>query len=222
MEVKQVSQPSTSSLGRRAAAEQAPTIAQVQKLAPSFDLPGVVDGEIVESIKLSDYKGKYVVLLWYPMDFTFVCPTEIIAFNDALDEFRALECEVIAASCDSEYVHHAWIDRARQQGGLGKETRLPIMADKPRQVAKEYGVYLDRAGIALRGLFIIDRRGILRQITINDLPVGRSVQETLRLVEAFQFTDQHGEVCPANWIRGEKTIIPDVEKAKAYFAQDDD
>ncbi|CAO3606739.1 unnamed protein product [Mucor hiemalis] len=195
-------------------------VAQVQRPAPHFIAPAVVDGEI-RDIDLADYLGKYVVLFWYPMDFTFVCPTEIIAFNDAIDEFKSLDCEVIAASCDSEYSHLAWIDTARERGGLGNETRIPIISDKTKHIAKDYGVYLEDAGISLRGLFIIDTKGIVRQITINDLPVGRSVPETIRLVEAFQFTDKHGEVCPANWIKGSKTIVPDVEKAKKYFADDD-
>ncbi|GAN03199.1 peroxiredoxin-1-like [Mucor ambiguus] len=196
-------------------------VAQVQKPAPEFDAPGVIDGQIVEHIKLSDYRGKYVVLFWYPMDFTFVCPTEIIAFNDAYEEFQSLDCQLIAASCDSEYAHHAWINLPRESGGLGEQTKIPIISDKTKAIAKSYGVYLEQ-GISLRGLFIIDPKGIVRQITINDLSVGRSTTETIRLVEAFQFTDKHGEVCPANWNKGSKTIIPDVEKAKAYFQDDDD
>ncbi|KAG2207581.1 hypothetical protein INT46_005101 [Mucor plumbeus] len=196
-------------------------VAQVQKPAPEFDAPGVVNGEIVDHIKLSDYEGKYVILFWYPLDFTFVCPTEIIAFNDAYEEFQSLDCQLIAASCDSEYAHYAWISTPRQAGGLGKETKIPIIADKTKSIAKSYGIYLKDEGIPLRGLFIIDPKGIIRQITINDLPVGRSVSEIIRLVEAFQFTDKHGVVCPANWNKGSKTIVPDVDKAKAYFQDDD-
>ncbi|CAO0793863.1 unnamed protein product [Mucor circinelloides] len=197
-------------------------VAQVQKLAPDFDAPGVMNGQIVEHIKLSDYRGKYVVLFWYPLDFTFVCPTEIIAFNDAYEEFQSLDCQLIAASCDSEYTHHAWVSLPRKSGGLGEQTKIPIISDKTKAIAKSYGVYLSEEGISLRGLFIIDPKGIVRQITMNDLQVGRSVTEIIRLVEAFQFTDKHGEVCPANWNKGSKTIIPDVEKAKAYFLDDDD
>ncbi|KAL7320278.1 cTPxI [Mucor circinelloides] len=197
-------------------------VAQVQKLAPDFDAPGVMNGQIVEHIKLSDYRGKYVVLFWYPLDFTFVCPTEIIAFNDAYEEFQSLDCQLIAASCDSEYAHHAWVSLPRQSGGLGEQTKIPIISDKTKAIAKSYGVYLSEEGVSLRGLFIIDPKGIVRQITMNDLQVGRSVTEIIRLVEAFQFTDKHGEVCPANWNKGSKTIIPDVEKAKAYFLDDDD
>ncbi|OBZ89425.1 Peroxiredoxin-1 [Choanephora cucurbitarum] len=192
-------------------------VAQVQRPAPNFSAPGVNGGEIVANITLSDFRGKYVVFFWYPMDFTFVCPTEIIAFNDRLEEFRKLDCEVIAASGDSEYTHRAWIKTPRDQGGLGPDTILPIVADKTRRIATDYGIYLDQQGVSLRGLFIIDKNGIIRHITINDLPVGRSVDETLRLVEAFQFTDMHGEVCPANWKKGDHTLAPDVEKSKPFF-----
>ncbi|KAI9316352.1 AhpC/TSA family protein [Dichotomocladium elegans] len=190
-------------------------VAQVQKPAPEFTLPAVVNGEF-KDVSLSDYKGKYVVFFWYPMDFTFVCPTEILAFSDRIKEFEALDTAVIAASCDSEFSHLAWINTPRKQGGLG-EMNIPIVADKTKKVARDYGVLLEDAGVTLRGLFIIDPKGTVRQITINDLPVGRNVDEVLRLVEAFQFTDKHGEVCPAGWKKGSATIKPDVKESKAYF-----
>ncbi|KAI9286689.1 thioredoxin-like protein [Umbelopsis sp. AD052] len=190
--------------------------ASVQCPAPHFTSTAVVDGEFKE-ISLTDYKGQYVVFFWYPMDFTFVCPTEIIAFSDRIEEFKQLNTAVIAASTDSEFSHLAWVNMPRKQGGLG-EMKIPILADKTKKIAREYGVLLEDAGVALRGLFIIDPKGIVRQITINDLPVGRSVDETLRLVEAFQFTDKHGEVCPAGWQKGGKTIKPDVTKSKEYFS----
>ncbi|KAF7725453.1 thioredoxin peroxidase Tpx1 [Apophysomyces ossiformis] len=190
-------------------------VAQVQKPAPAFTAPAVVDGQF-KDISLEDYKGKYVVFFWYPMDFTFVCPTEIIAFSDRIKEFQALDTAVIAASTDSEFSHLAWVNTERKQGGLG-EMKIPLLADKTKKIARDYGVLIEDAGIALRGLFIIDPKGIVRQITINDLPVGRSVDEILRLVEAFKFTDEHGEVCPAGWQKGAKTIKPDVEKSKEYF-----
>ncbi|ORY95671.1 thioredoxin-like protein [Syncephalastrum racemosum] len=190
-------------------------VAQVQKPAPEFTLPAVVDGEF-KDVSLSDYKGKYVVFFWYPMDFTFVCPTEILAFSERVQEFKALDCEVIAASTDSEFSHLAWVNTPRKQGGLG-EMNIPIVADKTKKVAREYGVLLEDAGVALRGLFIIDPKGIVRQITLNDLPVGRSVDEVLRLVEAFQFTDVHGEVCPAGWKKGDATIKPGVKESRSYF-----
>ncbi|KAI7869138.1 thioredoxin-like protein [Spinellus fusiger] len=190
-------------------------VAQVQKPAPAFTAPAVVDGEF-KDISLKDYSGKYVVFFWYPMDFTFVCPTEILAFSERVKEFEALNTVVIGASTDSEFSHLAWINTPRKEGGLGS-MNIPLLADKTKSIARDYGVLIEEAGIALRGLFIIDPKGIVRQITINDLPVGRSVDEVLRLVEAFQFTDVHGEVCPANWTKGAKTIKPDVKSSKAYF-----
>ncbi|KAF6028124.1 Jafrac1 [Bugula neritina] len=170
----------------------------------------------MQDSKLSDYKGKYVVFFFYPLDFTFVCPTEIIAFSDRAEEFRAINCEVIACSTDSEFSHLAWINTPRKQGGLGN-MNIPLLADKTCEIAKKYGVYKEDEGVAFRGLFIIDGKGNLRQMTINDLPVGRSVDETLRLVQAFQFTDKHGEVCPAGWRPGKDTIKPDPKGSKSFF-----
>jgi len=188
---------------------------QLTKPAPDFQGTAVVDGDFKE-IKLNDYKGKYLVLFFYPLDFTFVCPTEIIAFSDRIEEFRAIGCEVVGASTDSHFSHLAWVNTPRKQGGLG-EMKIPLLADKTCSIARSYGCLLEDAGIAFRGLFIIDDKGNLRQITINDLPVGRSVDETLRLVQAFQFTDKHGEVCPAGWKPGKETMKPDTKGSKAYF-----
>ncbi|XP_028404554.1 peroxiredoxin-1-like isoform X3 [Dendronephthya gigantea] len=190
----------------------------VQKPAPAFSAKAVdQDGEFVD-IKLSDYKGKYLVLFFYPLDFTFVCPTEIIAFSDRAEEFRAINCEVVACSVDSHFCHLAWTSQPRKKGGLG-QMDIPILSDITKQISKDYGVLLEDQGISLRGLFIVDDKGILRQITVNDLPVGRSVDETLRLVQAFQFTDKHGEVCPAGWKPGSDTIKPDVKKGLEYFSK---
>jgi len=188
---------------------------KLTKAAPAFKGTAVVDGEFKE-IKLSDYKGKYLVFFFYPLDFTFVCPTEIIAFSDRAEEFRAIDCEVVACSTDSHFSHLAWVNTPRKQGGLG-QMKIPLLADKNCEIAKAYGVYKEDEGIAFRGLFVIDDKGNLRQITINDLPVGRSVDETLRLVQAFQFTDKHGEVCPAGWKPGQATMKPDVKGSKSYF-----
>lgn len=152
---------------------------------------------------------------------TFVCPTEIISFSDRVQEFRAINTEVVACSVDSPYTHLAWLKTPRKQGGLGK-LNIPLLSDQTHQISKDYGVYLEEVGHALRGLFIIDARGILRQITMNDLPVGRSVDETLRLVQAFQYTDKHGEVCPANWKPGGKTIIPDPTDKLKFFEKMDE
>uniref|UniRef100_A0A336LF43 thioredoxin-dependent peroxiredoxin n=1 Tax=Culicoides sonorensis TaxID=179676 RepID=A0A336LF43_CULSO len=191
--------------------------AQVQKPAPPFKGQAVVNAEFKE-IQLSDFKGKYLVLFFYPLDFTFVCPTEIIAFSDRIKEFKALDTEVVGVSVDSHFSHLAWVNTPRKDGGLGK-MEYPLLADLTKKIAKDYGVLLEDAGIALRGLFIIDPKGIVRQITINDLPVGRSVDETLRLIKAFKFTDEHGEVCPAGWDpeKNKDTIKPDVKGSKSYF-----
>ncbi|KAF8179929.1 thioredoxin-like protein [Mycena galopus ATCC 62051] len=192
-------------------------VALVQRSAPEFKAPTVVDG-VFEDISLSDYLGKWVVLLFYPMDFTFVCPTEILAFNDALPALKAINTVVLGISTDSQFSHLAWSTQPRKQGGLGPDLKLPLVADKSMSIARDYGVLLEDEGIALRGLFIIDPKGILRQITVNDLPVGRSVEETTRLIKAFQFTDQYGEVCPANWTEGGKTIKADPKASLEYFA----
>jgi len=195
--------------------EMASQQVKLQKPAPHFKATAVVNGQFVD-VSLDDYKGKYLVLFFYPMDFTFVCPTEIIAFSERAEEFRKIGCEVVAASTDSQYCHLAWINQPRKSGGLGK-MEIPLLADTNGEIAKKYGIYKDEDGIAFRGLFIIDAEQKLRQITVNDLPVGRSVDETLRLVQAFQFADKHGEVCPAGWKPGQKTIKPTVEDSKTFF-----
>lgn len=145
-----------------------------------------------------------------------MCPTEIIAFSDRAEEFRRINTELIGVSTDSHFTHLAWINTPRKQGGLG-ELNIPLLADKSMNVSRAYGVLDEESGIPFRGLYIIDAQQKLRQITVNDLPVGRSVDETLRLVQAFQYTDVHGEVCPAGWKPGSKTIKPSVEQSKDYF-----
>jgi len=191
------------------------TLPRLQQPAPEFTGTAVVDGQF-KTISLSDYKGKYVVLFFYPLDFTFVCPTEIIAFSDRASDFQNIGCELIACSTDSHFSHLAWINTPRKQGGLG-EMKIPLLADKSMKIARDYGVLLEEDGVTFRGLFVIDPTGKLRQITVNDLPVGRSVDETLRLVQAFQYTDKHGEVCPAGWKPGSDTIKPNAKDSKAYF-----
>ncbi|XP_003743456.1 peroxiredoxin-2 isoform X2 [Galendromus occidentalis] len=191
--------------------------AQISKPAPNFSAQAIVDGEIRE-VKLSDYKGKYVVFFFYPLDFTFVCPTEIIAFSDRVAEFRKINTEVIACSVDSAFTHLAWVKTPREKGGLG-DIQIPLLSDLTHQISKDYGVYLEDLGHTLRGLFIIDGNGVLRQITMNDLPVGRSVDETLRLIQAFQYTDKHGEVCPAGWKPGKDTIVPNPNDKLKYFSK---
>eukprot|EP00057_Strongylocentrotus_purpuratus_P032053 XP_786503.2 PREDICTED: peroxiredoxin [Strongylocentrotus purpuratus] len=192
--------------------------ARVQDPAPYFEGTAVsTTGEFVD-VKLSDYKGKYLVFFFYPLDFTFVCPTEILAFSDRSDEFTKIGCEVLAASCDSHFCHLAWTNTTKKLGGVG-QLKIPLLSDMSGKIARDYGIMIEKEGISLRGLFIIDDKGTLRQITINDLPVGRSVDEVLRLVQAFQFTDKFGEVCPAGWKPGDDTIKPGVKESKEFFGK---
>ncbi len=190
----------------------------ISKVAPQFKGQAVINGHF-KDIQLSDYKGKYVVLFFYPLDFTFVCPTEIVAFNEKLEEFRQLDTEIIGCSTDSVYSHLAWINTPRKQGGLGG-LKYPLLSDFSKEISRRYGVLIDdNGGVALRGLFIIDREQNLRQITVNDLSVGRSVDEVLRLIKAYQFVEKHGEVCPANWNdkTNPSTIKPDPVESQEYF-----
>ncbi|XP_059588262.1 peroxiredoxin-2 [Alligator mississippiensis] len=191
--------------------------ARIGQPAPHFQGTAVVDG-VFKEISLDDYKGKYLVLFFYPLDFTFVCPTELVAFSDRAGAFRQLQCELLAVSVDSHFSHLAWTQLSRREGGLGTMA-IPLLSDLTRTIACDYGVLKEDEGIAYRGLFIIDAEGRLRQVTINDLPVGRSVDETMRLVQAFQHADQHGEVCPADWQPGGDTIKPTVRESKEYFAK---
>jgi len=194
--------------------------ALISRPAPAWEGTAVIGGKFQE-LKLSDYKGKYLVFFFYPLDFTFVCPTEIIAFSDRIDEFKKIGAEVVACSVDSQFTHLAWINTPRKDGGLGP-MQIPLLSDLSHSISKDYGVFLSEHGHTLRGLFIIDDKGVLRQITMNDLPVGRSVDETLRLVQAFQYTDKHGEVCPAGWKPGADTIIPDPDDKLKYFVKHGD
>ncbi len=188
--------------------------AHVQQPAPDFKAQAVVSGAF-QTVSLADYKGKYLVLFFYPLDFTFVCPTEILAYNDRADEFRKLGAEIVGASVDSEYTHLAWINTPRKEGGISGVT-IPLLADLNKKIAADYGVLLPD-GVALRGTFVIDPKGILRTITIHDLPVGRSVDEALRQVQAIKFADEHGEVCPANWEPGKDSMKADPKGSKEYF-----
>lgn len=188
---------------------------RVQHKAPNFHGTAVVDGAF-KSIQLSDFQGKWLIILFYPLDFTFVCPTEIVAFSNMSEEFRKVNTEVVAVSTDSHFSHLAWTNVPRSEGGLGP-MKIPLLSDFSKQISRDYGVLIEKDGIALRGMFLIDPKGVLRQITINDLPVGRSVDEALRLVQAFQFVEKHGEVCPAGWLPKSETIKPDPVKSKEYF-----
>jgi len=186
----------------------------VQKRAPDFKVQACVGKEFKE-IKLSDYKGKWVVLFFYPLDFTYVCPTEITAFSDSIDQFKKLGAEVVGCSIDSQFTHLAWINTPRKEGGLG-DINFPLLADVNKDVAREYGVLLD-SGISLRGLFIISPEGKVAYELVHDLGIGRSVDEVLRVLQALQFVSKSGEVCPANWKPGSDTIKPDPKKSREYF-----
>lgn len=185
--------------------------------APDFKADALVKGDF-QNLSLADYKGKWKVLFFYPLDFTFVCPTEITAFNDAAEKFEALNCQVIGCSVDSKFSHLAWSKQPRNQGGLG-ELQIPLLADMTKEIAKDYGVLLEGGGVALRGTFIIDANDVVQHASVNQLGVGRNVDEYLRLVEAFQYTETHGEVCPANWSKGSDTMKPDPTGSQEYFGK---
>lgn len=190
-------------------------VATVRHAAPDFKKTAVIDG-VFDEVSLSKYEGKWLILAFVPLAFTFVCPTEIIAYSDAIEKFRERGAEVLFASTDSEFSLLAWNNQSRKEGGLGG-VKIPLVADTNHSLSRDYGVLVEEEGIALRGIFLIDPKGNVRQITINDTPVGRSVDETLRLLDAFQFTEEHGEVCPANWQKGDATI--DTSKASEYFTK---
>ncbi len=189
----------------------------VTQAAPDFKLTAVMpDGSFQDDFTLSQYRGKkYVLLFFYPLDFTFVCPTEIIAFSDRVGEFEKLNVQVIGASIDSHFSHLAWRNQPRTQGGIGA-IEYPLIADLNKQVARDYDVLLD-GGVALRGTFLIDKEGVVRHQVVNDLPLGRSVNEALRMVKALQYFEKNGEVCPADWKEGNRTIKPGVAASKEFF-----
>lgn len=185
--------------------------------APDFTATAVIDQEF-KDIKLSDYRGQYIVLFFYPLDFTFVCPTEITAFSDRYEEFSSLNTEILGVSVDSTFSHLAWIQTERKNGGIG-EIRYPLVSDIKKEISAAYNVLDPEAGIALRGLFIIDKEGLLQHSTVNNLAFGRNVDETLRTLQAIQYVQVNpDEVCPAGWQPGEKTMNPDPVKSKEYFA----
>lgn len=187
----------------------------VTKEAPEFKAQAVMPDGSFKEVSLSDYKGQYTVLFFYPLDFTFVCPTEIIAFSDRVKEFEALGVQLIGVSIDSHFSHLAWRNTPRSQGGIG-QIDYPLVADLNKDIARDYDVLLP-GGIALRGLFLIDKDGVVRHQVVNDLPLGRSVDETLRMVQALQYFETHGEVCPANWQEGARTIKADPNNSKEFF-----
>lgn len=189
----------------------------VSREAPNFKATAVMPDGSFKEISLQDYRGKYVLLFFWPLDFTFVCPTEIIAFSDRAAEFEKLGVQILGCSIDSHYTHLAWRNTPRKAGGIG-EVKYPLVADLDKKISEAYGVLLPN-GIALRGLFFIDKEGIVRHEVVNDLPLGRSVDEALRIVKAWQFYEQHGEVCPANWHEGDPTIKPDPKGSTEFFSK---
>lgn len=193
------------------------TCTLVTKNAPDFTADAVMADNSFGQVTLSSYKGKYVYLLFYPLDFTFVCPSEILAFNKKLDEFKKRNCEVIAVSVDSKFTHLAWKNTKIEDGGIG-QVQFPMVADLNKEITKAYGIE-HPASVALRGLFLIDPTGTVRHCVINDLPLGRSVDEALRMLDALQFTDTHGDVCPANWKQGDEAMKPTAEGVASYLAK---
>jgi peroxiredoxin (alkyl hydroperoxide reductase subunit C) len=190
----------------------------VGRQAPDFTLEGYFNKNF-ETFKLSDYKGKWVYLLFYPLDFTFVCPTEVLAFSKMAEEFRKLNCAIFGVSIDSKFVHKAWVDSKREDGGLGGSLAYPLLADVTKKAAADYGILLEEGGVALRGLFLISPDGLVMQETVNNLSVGRSVKEALRQLRAFQYVTSHeGEVCPAEWDDGEDTMSASSKGMQEYLS----
>lgn len=189
----------------------------VTQQAPDFTAEAVMPDNTFGNIVLSNLKGKYVLLLFYPLDFTFVCPSEILAFNRQVATFKAKNCEVIGISVDSKFTHLAWKNTAIENGGIGN-IQFPLVQDLNKEIAKSYGILLNNS-VALRGLFLIDPTGTIRHCIVNDLPLGRSVVEALRMLDAVQFADTHGEVCPANWQEGEEAMKPTAEGVADYLAK---
>ncbi len=189
----------------------------VGKRAPDFVATAVKEDRIIEGFKLSDLKGKYIVLFFYPLDFTFVCPTELHAFNEKIDAFRARNVELIAVSIDSHFSHLAWLNTPKSNGGI-EGIKYPIISDITKSISADYDVLVEGQGVAYRGLFLIDKNFIVRHQVVNDLPLGRSVEETLRMVDALQYHEEYGEVCPANWRKGQKAMVASSEGLAEFFA----
>jgi peroxiredoxin (alkyl hydroperoxide reductase subunit C) len=194
----------------------------VGKQAPNFTAAAVMaDGSINENFSLSDYKGKYVVLFFYPLDFTFVCPSELIAFDHRIKEFESRGVQVIGCSIDSQFTHAAWRNTAVNEGGIGP-VAYPLVADVKHEICQAYDVEFDEAGVAFRGSFLIDKDGNVMHQVVNHLPLGRNVDEMLRMIDALQFHEEHGEVCPAGWNKGDKGMVADADGVASYLASEAD
>ena len=190
----------------------------VGKEAPDFTAQAVEADGTFKPLTLSALRGQLVVLFFYPLDFTFVCPSEIIAFDNHLEEFKERGCEVIGVSVDSHFTHHAWRETPVEKGGIG-QIRYSLVADLTKNIARDYDVLTADGGVAYRGLFLIDKKGVVRHQVVNDLPLGRNVQEALRMVDALQFHEEHGEVCPANWSKGKSGMQASAAGVASYLAE---
>jgi len=189
----------------------------VTKPAPTFTAKAVMpDNSFKDDFKLEDYRGKYVVLFFWPLDFTFVCPTEILEHNHKLAEFEKRGVQVIGVSTDSHFSHLARKNVAVEDGGIGN-VQFPMVADFSKQISRDYGVLLEDAGVALRGSFLIDKEGNVQHMVVNNLDMGRNIDEMLRMVDALKFTEEHGEVCPANWHEGQEAMKPSVDGVKDFL-----
>ncbi len=189
----------------------------VAKPAPDFEATAVLaDGSIQEGFRLSDFRGKYVVLFFYPLDFTFVCPSEILAFDHRVEEFEKRNTQVIGCSVDSHFTHAAWRNTPVDRGGIGP-VRFPLVSDLTKNIARDYDVLVNEA-VALRGSFLIDKEGVVQHQVVNNLPLGRNVDEMIRMVDALQFHESYGEVCPAGWKKGEEGMKPSAEGVAAWLA----
>ncbi|MDE1172605.1 MAG: peroxiredoxin [Parvibaculaceae bacterium] len=190
----------------------------VQKQAPDFTAAAVLaNGEIVEDFNLKTYlKGSYGLVFFYPLDFTFVCPSEILAYSNRVPQFEERNVKVIAVSVDSQFTHSAWRNTSPNNGGLGA-VKFPMVADITKSIARDYDVLIESDGVALRGTFLIDKEGVVRHAGINDLPLGRNADEAIRLVDALQFHEEHGEVCPAGWQKGDEGMVADAAGVAKYL-----
>jgi peroxiredoxin 2/4 len=189
----------------------------VSKQAPDFTATAVFGNNEIKDLKMSDYKGKYVVLFFYPLDFTFVCPSELIAFDHRLAEFKKRNVEVIGCSIDSQFTHLAWKNTPVNNGGIG-QVQYPLVADVKHDICKAYDVEFAAGGVAFRGSFLIDKAGVVQHQVVNNLPLGRNIDEMLRMVDALQFTEEHGEVCPAGWQKGKAGMKADTAGVAKYLA----
>jgi peroxiredoxin (alkyl hydroperoxide reductase subunit C) len=189
----------------------------IGKKAPEFTAKAIIKNEIIDDFSFSNFQGKYIIFYFYPLDFTFVCPTELHAFEEKKEEFKKRDAQVIACSIDSCYSHLAWLNTPKAMGGIQGIT-YPIVSDITKSISRSYDVLSEEEGVAFRGLFLIDKNGIIRHQLINDLSLGRSVDEAIRTLDALICFEENGEVCPANWHKGEKAMKPNKEGLEEYFS----